>query len=88
MRALIITAYKLIICVAPCATGSELAVSESKLKTIPNSTPGCSGGLYSAKSNSKKLLIVLKMSSLGTSSRQSYPSKVSSYMKSVVSCSY
>ena len=66
MRALIITAYKLIICVAPCATGSELAVSESKLKTIPNSTPGCSGGLYSAKSNSKKLLIVLKMSATFT----------------------
>ena len=51
------TAYQLIICVTPRATGSELALSGKKQKTIPPSTPRCSGGFYSAKSNAKKLAI-------------------------------
>ena len=54
---LMFTAYELIICVIPRATGSELALSGKKQKTILPSTPRCSGGFYSAKSNEKKLLI-------------------------------
>ena len=62
MRVLMFTAYELIICLTPRATGSELAVSGNKLKTIPRSTPGCSCGFYSAKSNARKLPIFLKVS--------------------------
>ena len=56
-RALMFTAYQLIICVTPRATGSELALSGKKQKTISLWTPRCSGGFYSAKSNAKKLAI-------------------------------
>ena len=54
---LMFTAYELIICVTPRATGSEFALSGKKQKTIPPSIPRCSGGFYSAKSNAKKLPI-------------------------------
>ena len=56
-RTLMFTAYELIICVTPRATGSKLALSGKKQKTIQPSTPRCSGGYYSAKSNAKKLAI-------------------------------
>ena len=56
-RALIFTAYKLIIYVTPHATGSELALSGKKQKTIQPLIPRCSGRFYSAKSNAKKLPI-------------------------------
>ena len=56
-RALMSAAYELLICVTPCTTGSELALSGKKQKTISPLTPRCSGGFYSAKSNAKKLAI-------------------------------
>ena len=45
-RALMFTAHELIICVTPRATGSELALSGKKQKTIPPSTPRCLGRFY------------------------------------------
>ena len=50
------TAYELIICVTPRATGSKLALSGKKQKTIPPSTQRCSDEFYSAKSNAKNFL--------------------------------
>ena len=49
-RALMFTAYDLIIFVTPRATESELALSGKKQKVIPPLIPRCS-----AKSNAKKL---------------------------------
>ena len=62
IRVLMFTECELITCVTPRATGSELAVSGKKLKTIPPSTLGCLDGLCSAKSNAKELPIFLKVS--------------------------
>ena len=79
-RTLMFTAYELIICVTPRATGSKLALSGKKQKTIQSSTPRCSGGYYSAKSNAKKLAIFFPkwaQTSMGTSARQYYSSKYS-----------
>ena len=60
---LIFTAYELIICVTPHGTGSELATSGKKQKTIPPSIPRCSSRFYSAKFNAKKLpIFFLKVS--------------------------
>ena len=56
-RALMFTAYELIICVTPRATGSEFVLSGKKQKTIPPSIPRCSGRFYEAKSNAEKLPI-------------------------------
>ena len=56
-RTLMFTAYELIICVTPRTTGSELVLSGKKQKTILPSIPRCSGGIYSAKPNEKKLPI-------------------------------
>ena len=56
-RALVFTAYELIICVTPPATGSKLALSGKKQKTIPPSISRCSGGFHRAKSSAKKLPI-------------------------------
>ena len=56
-RALMFTAYELIICVTLRATVSGLALSGKKQKTIPPWIPRCSNSFYSAKSNSKKLPI-------------------------------
>ena len=53
-RALMFTAYELIICVTLHATVSGLALSEKKQKTIPPSIPRCSDSFYSAKPNAKK----------------------------------
>ena len=55
-RALMFTAYELIICVTLRATVSGLALSGKKQKTIPPWIPRCSDSFYSGKSNSKKLL--------------------------------
>ena len=54
-RALMFTAYDLIIFVTPRATESELALSGKKQKVIPPLIPRCSGRFCSAKSNAKKL---------------------------------
>ena len=54
-----IAAYELIVCVTLYTTGSELALSRKKQKTIPPTIPRCSGGFYSTKSNAKKLPIFL-----------------------------
>ena len=73
-----IAAYELIVCVTLCTTGSELALSGKKQKTIPPTIPRCSGGFYSTKSNAKKLPIFLSkwvQTSLGTSVRQYYSSE-------------
>ena len=51
------TAYELIICVTPRATGGELALSGKKQKALPPSIPRCSGRFYSARSNAKKVPI-------------------------------
>ena len=51
------TVYELIICVTPRTAGGKLALSGKKQKAIQPSTPRCSGGYYSAKSNAKKLAI-------------------------------
>ena len=59
-RGFMFTAYELIICVTPRATGNELDFSGKKQKTILSSIPRCSGGFYSAKSNEKKLPIFSK----------------------------
>ena len=77
--ALMFTAYELIVCVKPHTTGSELALSGKKQKTIPPSIPRCLGRFYSAKSSTRKLpIFFLKVNtnvSLGTSARQYYLSK-------------
>ena len=54
-----IAAYELIVCVTLYTTGSELALSRKKQKTIPPTIPRCSGGFYSTKSYAKKLPIFL-----------------------------
>ena len=89
MRVFMFTAYELINCVTLRATSSEFTVSGNKLKTIPPSTVACSGGFYILKFNAKKLLNFLKVSAnlVVTSARQCYSSKMSSYMKSSISCS-
>ena len=77
-RALMFTAYELIICVTLRATVSGLALSRKKQKTIPPSIPRCSDSFYSAKSNAKKLPIFFSkwvQTSLGMSARQYYSSK-------------
>ena len=48
-RALMFTAYELIIYVTPRATGSELGLLGKKQTIIPPSIPRCSGKFYSAK---------------------------------------
>ena len=71
-RTLMFTAYELIICVTPRTTESELALSGKKQKTILPSIARCSGGIYSTKSNEKKLPIFFSKwakTSLGTSAR-------------------
>ena len=90
MRVFMFTAYELINCVKLRAARSEFNVSGNKLKTIPPSTLCCSGGFYIMKPSAKKLPNFLKVSAnlMGTSGRQSYSSKMSSYMKSFISCSY
>ena len=90
MRVFMFTAYELINCVTLRATRSEFTVSGNKLKTIQPSTLGCSGWFYIVKSNGKKLPNFLKVSAnlVGTSARQCYSSKMTSYMKSTISCSY
>ena len=86
--------YRLEFSVINCATlsaiRSEFTVSENKLKTIPRSILGCLGGFYIVKPNAKKPPNFLNVSAnlVGTSSRQCYSSKMSSYMKSSRSCSY
>ena len=57
MRILMLTSFELLICVTPSATGSELAITETKYKVIPPLTPRCWDGFYSAKSNADKLPI-------------------------------
>ena len=90
MRVFMFTAYESINCVTPRATRSEFTVSGNKLKTIPPSTLPCSRRFYIVKPNAKKPPNFLKVSTnlVGTSGRQCYSSKMSSYMKSSVSCSY
>ena len=85
MRVFMFTAYELINCVTPCATRNEFTVSGNKLKTIPPSTLCCLGGFYIVKPNAKKLPNFLKVTAnvVGTSGRQCYSSKMSSYMKSL-----
>ena len=58
-RALMFTAYELIICLTPYATGSELALSGKKTEDIPPSILRCSGGFYIRKSNVKKFPIFI-----------------------------
>ena len=84
------TAYELINCATLRAIRSEFTVSENKLKTIPHSILGCLGGFYIVKPNVKKPPNFLNVSAnlVGTSGRQCYSSKMSSYMKSSISCSY
>ena len=90
MRVFMFTAYELTNCVTLRATRSEFTVSGNKLKTIPPSTLGCLGGFYIVKHNAKKSPNFLKVSAnlVGTSGRQCYSSKMSSYMKSSISCGY
>ena len=89
MRVFMFTTYELTNCVTLRAT-SEFTVSGNKLKTIPPSTLGCLGGIYIVKQNAKKSSNFLKVSAnlVGSSGRQCYSSKMSSYMKSSISCSY
>ena len=87
-RALMFTAYELIICVTPRATGSEFALSGKKQKTIPPSIPGCSGRFYKAKSNAKKLHIFPQSEHKRHWGRVRDNTHLSSYMKIPVSCSY
>ena len=78
-RALMFTAYELIICVTLRATASGLAFSGKKQKTIPR------------RSHSVQELHIFfskwAQMSLGTSARQ-YTIHLISYMKNSVSCSY
>ena len=90
MRALIITAYKLIICVAPCATEVNLLYQKTNWRPFQTRPQVVRVGFTVQNSTRRNYLFFSKwvQRSLGTSSKQSYPSKVSSYMKSFVSCSY
>ena len=83
------TAYGLINCVTLRAIRSEFTVYGNKLKTIPPSTLGCSGGIYIMKPNAKKPnLVKVSTNLVGKSGRQCYSSKINCYMKSSISCSY
>ena len=83
------TAYELINCVTLRTTRSQFTVSGNKLKTIPPSTLGVSGGVYNVKPNAKKSnFFKVSANLVGTRGRQCYSSKMSSHMKSSIFCSY